>query len=283
MNEWLDKSLSPGEKRWVSKLQILKKNYVKVALALAFFGGAWWYEDSWIVAITLLVAIYGHELGHLWAMRSVGMGSLGTWFIPFFGGIAVPANDSGANNWKRWLVAVMGPLWGFVMALVPFLIYRHALENHLRDQFFKVAIADSGPVASFAISWTKVTRDIAILNLFNLLPLPLLDGGRMISEMLLSFRRKTGTILFTIFLGFAGWMLVGLGSVWLGVLSSLGVIVLWLRWQKRVPNEEMCGAEVLIAALFHLGLLFGLFIVLSNMHNETRYWEQKLQQVTNYR
>lgn len=275
MNGWLDKSFSPREKQWISKLQIFKKNYVKVALALAFFAGAWWYEGSWIVALTLLIAVYGHELGHLWAMRSVGMESHGMWFIPFFGGVAVPQQtDSEANNWERWLVVIMGPLWGFAMALVPFLIYQYALENRLRDQFFEATKADRAQIASFAVGWMKVARDVAILNLVNLLPLPFLDGGRMIGEMILSFRRKTATVLLAIFLGLAGWMLLRFGSVWLVALSCLGVVGLWLRWQQKEPNGEMYKAEMVIAIFFHLGLLLGLLFISGSMSDEIWYWER---------
>lgn len=282
VNDWLKKPFSQREKLWISRLQILKKSQAKFVLALAFFAGAWWYEGSWLIAFTLVVAVYGHELGHLWAMRSVGMETLGTWFIPFFGGVAVSADNSEANNWERWLVAVMGPLWGFIMALIPFIIYQYLLEDKLQIRFFDSQLtdtmrADRTQTASFAIGWVKVVRDIALINFVNLLPLPFLDGGRMIEEMILSFSRKTATILLLIFFGLAGLILLKSQSVWLAVLSGLSVIELWSRWRKKELNGEMCGAEVLIAILFYFSLLICLFLIFQEMQDEIRHWKWTLQ------
>ncbi|MEK7512223.1 MAG: site-2 protease family protein, partial [Patescibacteria group bacterium] len=232
---------------------------------------------SWIIALTLLVAVYVHELGHLWAMRSVGVASRGMWFIPFFGGIAVSADDSKLSKWERWLVAFMGPLWGFIMTLVPFLIYM--FDDRFRDQFFHASGVGRVQTASLAINLVKITRDIAIFNAVNLLPLPFLDGGRMIGEMVLSFKRKWAIVLIVAFLGFTGWLLLDIGSFWLVVLSGLGLFGLWVRWQKKEQNKEMSSAEVLIAVILHLGLFLGMMYIFGNMRDEISYWETKLAMI----
>lgn len=274
---WLDRPFTPKELKLIEKVHILKNNYIKVGLALAFFIGMWWYESSWIIALTLLVAVYVHELGHLWAMRSVGVASRGMWFIPFFGGIAVSADDSKLSKWERWLVAFMGPLWGFIMTLVPFLIYM--FDDRFRDQFFHASGVGRVQTASLAINLVKITRDIAIFNAVNLLPLPFLDGGRMIGEMVLSFKRKWAIVLIVAFLGFTGWLLLDIGSFWLVVLSGLGLFGLWVRWQKKEQNKEMSSAEVLIAVILHLGLFLGLMYIFGSMRDEISYWETKLAMI----
>ena len=273
VNEFLDSPPTKKENDCIAKLQIFKHNYVKIVLALIFVVGLWWLEKSWIVAFTFLVAVYGHELGHQWAMRSIGVECKGIWVVPFFGGIAVQSGESKINNWERWLIAMMGPFFGLCMALVPFLVYQYILAIRFKNHFPSASVADKEQIASFAIVWIKVARDIAIFNLVNLLPLPLLDGGRIIGEMILSFSRTAAIIFFVFFLCLAVWLVVKIGSVFIAVLSVLGAIVLYLRWRDNDDRKKMYGVEIFIAFILYLGMFCGLVYIVGTSHQNLRSWE----------
>jgi len=63
---------------------------------------------SWQFAVLILVSLFIHEGGHIWAMRQCGMRTRGIYFIPFLGGVAL-ADESFPSRGAEVFVAIMGP------------------------------------------------------------------------------------------------------------------------------------------------------------------------------
>jgi Zn-dependent protease len=142
----------------------------------ALFGGS--------IAASLLIVILLHELGHVIAMRWVGIPVRGIYFVPFFGGVAV-GESLGATEATRGFVALMGPAFSMLTTLVCiFLSYQS------RDPF----ISDLALLS-------------ALLNGFNLLPILPLDGGHvlqaMTSRLTPGMARAVTTLTFCIGIGLA--------------------------------------------------------------------------------
>lgn len=157
------------------------------------------FQTLFIYAIPLIFAITVHEVAHGWVANQRGdatarmlgrltlnpakhIDPIGTIVVPvvlyftgspFLFGWAkpVPINFNALKSPKQdmILVALAGPMSNFIMAILWLLIIIFAVN--ISDQFLL-------KMASFGISINLV------LGVFNLLPLPPLDGSRIVTSLL---------------------------------------------------------------------------------------------------
>lgn len=121
---------------------------------LASFG-LYWSLWGWKFGLGLVASIYVHEMGHVAALRKFGIKASPPTFIPGVGAM-VRMQQHPASPVENARVGLAGPLWGLGAALVSYAAFG---MTHL---------------AGFA----AVARVGAWINLFNLLPILPLDGGR---------------------------------------------------------------------------------------------------------
>jgi len=140
----------------------------KLVLALASFA-AYAFLFTWQFAVIILGMLVIHECGHLRCMRHYGMKTRGIYFIPLVGAAAV-AEDNFPSRRAEATIALAGPLTGAVLAAGTGLLY-FATRN--------------GAFAA-AAAW------MALVNLFNLLPVVPLDGGRVVKSITCSIGSRTG-------------------------------------------------------------------------------------------
>jgi len=163
---------------------------IKLALASGSMV-AYSYMFTWEFALILLGAIVFHEYGHITGMKKCGMKTKGIYLIPFVGGAAVP-DKSFETRTEEAYVSLMGPWYGFLL-LIPFLFYGIVFESSL-------AIG----LASF----------MALLNLFNLVPINPLDGGRVVKSIAFSLNSSFGIVILALGIIGAGY-LVYLFEIWI--------------------------------------------------------------------
>ncbi len=153
-------------------------------------------------AIGFVVLIFIHELGHVIELRRQGVPASAPLFIPFLGAV-IGMKQLPDDAWKEARVALAGPILGSVGAAA-FWIAGEALDSELL-----VALAFVG----------------FFINLFNLIPIVPLDGGRAAGALHPAFW----------FVGLL--MLVGLVIVapnpLLVIIVILGGLDLWRRWRER--------------------------------------------------
>ncbi len=137
---------------------------VSIGAYAVFFG--------WGFAIGLVGSLLVHELGHVVQIKREGMPVKALNFVPFLGAYVLSDGARSADQQAR--VSIAGPIAGTLLAVAVY------------------AAADGDPLLQ-AVAYTGF-----YLNLFNLLPIPLLDGGGVGG-------------LFT-----SGW--------WLGIAAALGVV-----------------------------------------------------------
>jgi Zn-dependent protease len=110
---------------------------------------------SWGMALGVVLAIYVHEMGHVHALQRHGIAASAPMFIPGIGALVrLKEHPQDAHVDAR--IGLAGPLWGLGAVLVAYAAY----------------LATGAPV------WGAVAKFSAMLNLFNLLPIWQLDGGR---------------------------------------------------------------------------------------------------------
>lgn len=122
---------------------------------------AWWL--GWQVAAAVIAVLIVHEGGHALAMRLFGYKDMNMFFIPFMGAV-VTGKAQEVPVWKQAIVLLAGPVPGFLFALWAFM--------HQQDF----------PQGTF---WFLLAINAAVINLFNLLPLAFLDGGKLVEITLL--------------------------------------------------------------------------------------------------
>jgi Zn-dependent protease len=121
-------------------------------LSLGVYAMIW----GWRFAAGIIALIFVHEMGHYIAARQCGLNVGAPTFIPFVGAW-IELKDQPHDAEIEAYVAMAGPLIGSIGALAVYLAGRQL------DSDLMLAIAYAG----------------LFLNLFNLLPISPLDGGRI--------------------------------------------------------------------------------------------------------
>jgi Zn-dependent protease len=181
---------------------------------LACFG-VYWVAWGWKFAAGLLASIYVHELGHIAMLRWYGIGSTLPMFIPGVGAFVRPRRyPESAVEIAR--VGLAGPVFGLAAA----------------------AVAYAAFVASGAGAFAAIAKLGGFINLFNLLPMPPLDGGHGVRS-LASWQR------WVLAMAIAGaWMWTGEG------LLVLILVVAVLRcFEAAAPKAPDVPGMLLYAAL----------------------------------
>lgn len=207
---------------------------------LALFGAsaasyAWLW--SWETAFVLIYALFIHELGHVKAMRWMGLPTKGMYFLPFLGAVAV--GDVSRSRFEEAFIAFMGPLFG-VLSLGPLVV---------------VASMSGDP------KWWGYIGLACLLNLFNLLPIGFLDGGRIVNAITHSIGRRIGLVAFVATI-IAGAVLVSYnGSITLGFILGVSAIEYArdLRRSGRSSVPAMTPKEIVVSSAAYI-LIFALFL-----------------------
>ncbi len=165
---------------------------------------------SWQFALAVMVQLFVHEYGHVHAMRRTGMKVRGMYFVPFLGALAV-TEDAFTSRRQQAYVALNGPLWGSVIALVP-----AALWWFTGDPM-----------------WATIAAWWALINLFNMLPISPLDGGRVMQAFACSYSSGLGLALSALGLVAAIALATALGFSLIWLVAVLGAMELAAEAQAR--------------------------------------------------
>jgi Zn-dependent protease len=168
--------------------------------------GAYALIWGWRFGVGFVLLLLVHEMGHVLQLRREGIKASAPMFIPFMGAL-VAMKEMPKDAAAEARVGLAGPVLGSLGCLIPLGLY--ALTG---DELFK-ALAFVG----------------FFLNLFNLLPVLPLDGGRAMAAL-------------------SPWMWLGGYGLLVAVtilypnpimllVLLLGGIETWRRWQSRKSPE----------------------------------------------
>lgn len=115
---------------------------------------------GWAYGLGFVLLIFAHEMGHYIAAKIVNIDVSGPVFIPFIGAF-ISMKDQPTNATTEAKIAAGGPILGSVAALGCVLFYV------MTDNNLFLALAYSG----------------FMINLFNLIPIHPLDGGRIVTAI----------------------------------------------------------------------------------------------------
>jgi Zn-dependent protease len=167
---------------------------VSVAAYSLFWG--------WTFAAGFVVLLFVHEMGHVIQLRREGIKASAPMFIPFLGAL-ITAKSLGENALAEARVGLAGPILGTIGAGVCLVISEATGSDLFR------ALAYIG----------------FLLNLFNLLPVVPLDGGRAMAAM----------APWMWFLGFGALvtLLFVIPNPILLIIVLFAGLETWRRWRQR--------------------------------------------------
>jgi Zn-dependent protease len=202
---------------------------------------------GWKFAVGFVALLFVHEMGHYIQLRREGVKPSGMLFIPFLGAV-VGTRSLGGSALAEARVGLAGPILGTVGCLVAAGIYLATGE-----EFWK-ALAFTG----------------FFLNLFNLVPVLPLDGGRAMAAM-------APWMWFVGFGAMVALLLIAPNPI-LILIVLLGGLETWRRWKQRKAGAEgnaayytVKPAHRLAVGVVYVGLLLLLGVGMDLTHLERTF------------
>ena len=208
------------------KLKVLTTS-ASMLVSVAAYSIIW----GWKFAVGFVALLFVHEMGHVIQMKREGVKISGMLFVPFLGA-AVAARSMGGNALAEARIGLAGPVLGTLAtaALVPFAV--------AGDDDFLRALAFTG----------------FFLNLFNLVPVVPLDGGRAMAAM-------APWMWFAGFAAMLGFFVLFPNPILILILL-LGGMETWRRWKTRKQGLEgnqayyrVKPAHRLLVGVVYVGLI----------------------------
>ena len=220
-------------------LPILLKSGGTMLLMVWVYMQLW----GWQFALGFVLLLLVHETGHLIVARKFGLKVGAPVFIPFMGAF-IALKEAPRNAWMEACVGIGGPLLGSL----------GALACNVLGQLFAAPIF-------IALAWFGY-----FLNLFNLTPVGMLDGGRIVTAL----SRWLWLPGFALLVWF-GWKYPNF-VIWLIVLLSLPRI--YSLFRRRTEEEqryfEVTPSQRWIISVLYFGLiallLFGMHVAQQDLH-----------------
>ena len=224
--------------KFFAKLKFVLLPLLKFLPLLLKSGGTmllmiWVYTQlwGWQFALGFVLLLFVHEAGHLLVARQFGLKVGAPVFIPFMGAF-IALKEAPRNAWMEACVGIGGPMLGSFGALIC---------NVLGEMFAQPLF--------IALAWI-----VYFLNLFNLTPVGMLDGGRIVTAL----SRWLWLPGFALLLWF-GWKYPNF-IIWLIVLLSLPRV--YSLFRKRTEEEQRYFEVTLSQRWIMSVLYFGLIAVL---------------------
>ncbi len=170
--------------------------------------GSWALIYPWYFAAGLVGMIFVHEMGHYAVARQQGIKAGVPIFIPFVGAF-IGLKQQPHDARQEAIIAIAGPLVGSIAAFLTFLLGQQNPGTKLGG--FLLALAQIG----------------FLINLFNLIPVSPLDGGRVLS-LLSKYFSLAGLIILV------GLFVVSFNPLVLLIIAIGG----WSTWQRFRSGAE---------------------------------------------
>ena len=220
-------------------LPILLKSGGTMLLMIWIYTRMW----GWQFGVGFVLLLLVHECGHLLVAKKIGLKVGAPVFIPFMGAF-IALKEAPRNAWIEACVGIGGPILGSLGALA---------SNSLGEIF-------DAPIF-IALAWFGY-----FLNLFNLTPVGMLDGGRIVTAL----SRWLWLPGFAALLWF-GWKYPNF-IVWLIVFLSLPRI--YSLFRKRTEEErryyEVTPGQRWIMSILYFGLIavlvFAMHLAQNDLH-----------------
>jgi Zn-dependent protease len=184
---------------------------------------------GWEFAVGFIVLLYIHEMGHVIALRRLGIPASRPMFIPLMGAF-IRMKGVPKRAWDESMVGIAGPVFGTAASLVVLALWKlsgsHTLEAIAYIGFF--------------------------LNAFNMIPMLPLDGGRVVQALHPAMMVVGLAVLGVAIVVFPNPILIIVGI--LGVIETINRVRRWRRGASA-GYHDMTASERMGIAIMYVGLL----------------------------
>ncbi|MBM2823547.1 MAG: Site-2 protease family protein [Thermoleophilia bacterium] len=199
---------------------------------------AWFWGLPFAIGFVLLIFV--HELGHVLELRRQGIPASAPLFIPFLGAV-IGMKQLPDDAWKEARVALAGPILGSIGAAACW------IAGEATGSELLVGLAFVG----------------FFLNLFNLIPIVPLDGGRAAGAL--------HPVFWFVGLLMMLALVVLQPNPILILIVIIGGLDLWRRWRERGENVRYYDLPVrqrVMVGIVYLGLVAVLALAMSATYVE---------------
>ena len=216
---------------------LLKLAKFQSLLSMVFAVGIYAIQFGWPFAFGFVLLIFVHELGHALVLRNEGIDASLPVFIPFLGAF-IAMRGQPRNAWVEAKVGIGGPILGTFASILTYFAGVNLNSDLL------LALAYSG----------------FLINLFNMIPVSPMDGGRIIAGV--------SRALLIVGLGIGSYVFMQLQSPILLVILVLGALRVYQSYKNPVPGYfEIPKEKKLLMALSYLSLTSFLIYSMQIAHN----------------
>jgi len=176
-------------------------------------------------AVGFVLLLLLHETGHVIQLRREGIKASAPMFIPFLGAV-ISARSMGKDAAAEARVGLAGPVLGTVATLVPLTIW----------------------LATGSDLWRALAYIGFLLNLFNLLPVVPLDGGRAMAAL--------SPAIWLVGLAALVALTIFYPSPILFLILIFGTLESWRRWRARATPEGRAYYSIPAATRALIGAVY---------------------------
>lgn len=194
---------------------------------------------GWPLALMIIGMIYFHEVGHQAAAKFFGAKTGGIYMLPMLGGVAMIQGR--LTRFEDAVVSLWGPVHGLLFCFAAVAAF-----------YFT-----GNPLFATAAKYS------AFINLFNLLPLGPLDGGRVLKDLAFSFHEKIGKVTMWLGIALSIFLAIKLGSAIMIAIAVLSFMDYGYEKSRRFRSYTMKGSEIFFIILAWVGLFLALAAVLA--------------------
>ncbi len=219
---------------------VLKFKVLTTGLSMLVSVAAYAWIWGLPFAIGFVLLIFVHELGHVLELRRQGVPASAPLFIPFLGAV-IGMKELPDDAWKEAKVALAGPILGSVGAAACW-----------------IAAEATGSEMLMGLAFVGF-----FLNLFNLIPIVPLDGGRAAGAL-------HPALWFVGLLMMVGLVVLNPNPLLL-IIVLLGGLDLWRRWRERGEAGDyyrLSLAQRATVGVVYLGLVAVLALAMSATYVE---------------
>lgn len=210
---------------------LLKLKFFTVVFSMLASVGAYAWLYGWRFAIGLVLLIGVHEMGHVVALRARGIEAGLPVFLPFLGAF-VSMKEQPKSAYDEAVSGIAGPVAGTAAA---FAVLGAGLSL---DSELLMVLAYVG----------------FLLNLFNLLPVLPLDGGRTAAAL----SPKLWLVGLLALLAYAVWR----PSPVIPLILLLGAFELWRRWKGRNSEASRIYHDLSREQRLQIGVAYASLVLL---------------------
>jgi Zn-dependent protease len=222
--------------KWGALLLKLKVFTVGASMLVSIAAYTWIWGLPF--ALGFVVLIFVHEMGHVIELRRQGVPASAPLFIPFLGAV-IGMRQLPDDAWKEAKVALAGPVLGSIGAAA-FLVAGAATDSDLLRALAFVGF---------------------FLNLFNLIPVVPLDGGRAVGAL--------HPAIWAVGLVLVVALAVVRPNPILIIIVVVGGLELWRRWRERGQRPayyRLPMSQRVAVAVVYIGLIAVLGLAVAETH-----------------